>query len=276
MSVTINHLLEHIENHRCFTHPIFHHWSKMKPEAEVVGALFQQIQTFCASTRPGGNYLDAMKTHGLVKENHFQQAIVESEEGHGPELATMAGYIMNKAANKAICDDLYDQDAVENKLKEFSNKLLGNLPGYNKATGIAVQTQRAIDVLNRREATDYETTIKNIGTTLALEKISNCQLIPGEKECLIDSQIYNVDINDPEMHYLLEHYGEIGAEQQHEKYAIEMVESVLNEKTSSLLLAGMDDFLDSLADVWDLLDLALLQSGIQSECEKHVRVAEVA
>lgn len=263
MSTTIDQLLSRIESHRCFTHPLFQNWAKVNPDVETVATLFQQIQLFCSSTRPGGNYLEAMKVHGLVKENHLQQAIVESEENHGPELATMAGYVINKKANKTIFPDLYDQEAIENKLKEYSNNILGNLPGYNKNTSLALQTQKAIDVLNRRQATDYETTIKNIGTTLALEKISNRQLIPGEKHCLVDANLYNLDINDPEMHYMLEHWGEIGAEQEHEKCAVEMVESVLNEKTEALIIEGIDDFLNALASVWDLLDSALLQSGYQ-------------
>ena len=267
MSLTIDNLLKHIENHRCYTHPIFKHWGETNPHYEVVGALFHQIQSFCASTRPGGNYLDAMKEHGLVKENHFQQAIVESEEGHGPELATMAGYVVNKAAKNCVFSDYYDQEGIEEKLKYFSNKLLGNLPGYDAETGLTIQAQKAISVMNRREATDFESTIKNIGATVALEKISNGQLIPGEKHCLIDNQLYGISMDDPEMHYLLEHYGEIGAEQQHEKYAVEMVASVLNEKTADLVFAGVNDFLNSLANLWDVLDSALLQSG---QAEKRV------
>lgn len=264
MSITIEYLVNHIENHRCYSHPLFQNWGKVNPDVAVLATLFQQIQLFCASTRPGGNYLEAMKTHGLVKENHLQQAIVESEENHGPELAAMAGFILNKKANQTIFEDVYDEAAVEAKLKEYSNQLLGNLPGYDKNTSLALQTQKAIDVLNRRQATDYETTIKNIGTTLALEKISNRQLIPGEKHCLIDCNLYDVNLNDPEMHYLLEHFGEIGAEQEHERCAVEMVELVLNEQTAPLILAGINDFLDSLVSVWDLLDSALLQSGYQN------------
>lgn len=262
MTTSVNQLLDLITNHRCFNHPIFKHWAEVNPDVETVGALFHQIQCFCASTRPGGNYLEALKQHGLLTENQHQHAIVESEENHGPELATMAGHILNKAAQQTICPDVYNQVDVEHKLKECSDKLLGKLPGYDKTTGLVRQTQKAISVLNRREATDYESTIKNIGTTLALEKISNGQLIPGEKHCLIDSKLYHTDMDAPEMHYLLEHYGEIGAEQEHEYYAIEMVKSVLNEKTKPYLVAGMNDFLESLANLWDLLDSALLQSGI--------------
>jgi hypothetical protein len=261
--LTIKQLLNHVENHRCYTHPLFYNWGKVNPDVGTLGALFQQIQLFCSSTRAGGNYLEAMKVHNLAKENHLQQAIVESEANHGPELATMAGYVINKKAKQTIFADVYDQEAVENKLKSYSNQLLGNLPGYNKDTSLTLQAQKSIDILNRRQETDYETTIKNIGTTLALEKISNRQLIPGEKHCLVDCNLYDLNINDPEMHYLLEHFGEIGAEQEHEKYAIEMVESVLNEKKAPLILEGVDDFLNALACLWDLLDSALLQSGYQ-------------
>jgi hypothetical protein len=264
MTTTVDQLLDQITSHRCYNHPIFKHWGDVNPDAEAVGALFHQIQLFCASTRPGGNYLEAMKTHGLMIENQHQHAIVESEENHGPELATMAGHIVNKAAKRAICSDVYNQQAVENTLKECSDKLLGKLPGYDQSTGLALQTRKAIAVLNRREATDYESTIKNIGTTLALEKISNCQLIPGEKHCLIDSKLYDTDMNAPEMHYLLEHYGEIGAEQEHEKYAIEMTRSALNDKTAPYIQEGIHDFLESLANLWDLLDAAILHSGYKA------------
>lgn len=268
MTTTINQLLDHIINHRCYSHPIFQHWAEVNPDADAVGALFHQIQSFCASTRPGGNYLGAMKTHGLLTESQHQHAIVESEENHGPELATMAGHILNKAAKRTVCNDVYNQQAVESKLKECSDKLLGKIPGYDLSTGLTLQTQKAIDVLNRREATDYESTIKNIGTTLALEKISNCQLIPGEKHCLIDSKLYDTNMDVPEMHYLLEHYGEIGAEQEHEKYAIEMTQSALNDKTAPYIMQGVDDFLNSLANLWDILDAALLQSGYKAEAKQ--------
>ena len=261
MAKKIEEIVAYVKNHRCFTHPIFNHWVQVRPGPESVGALFHQIQCFCASTRPGWNFAEALKDHGMDHQGDLVQAIVDSEEDHGPELATMAGHILNRTAKSPVCADLYDQKSVEAKLRQFSDKLLGSLPGYDKKTGLTVQARKAINVFERRKLTDRDSTIRNLGTALALEMISNQQLIPGEKNALVDSGIYNTTLEEPEMHYLLEHWGEIGAEQQHEKNAIEAVAAVLNDKTEALIFAGIDDFLDSLVNLWDVLDSALLGSG---------------
>lgn len=261
MAMTIDELVEQIRAHRCYNHPIFDHWAKVGPNSEVVGALFHQIQNFCAATRPGGNFPDALREHKLSAESALLQEIVESEENHGPELATMAGYIVNRAAGQQVFSDLYDQEAVEAGLKEFSDKLLGSLPGYDPATGMLAQTRKARATFDGRLATDRDSTIRNLGSALALEMISNRQLIPGEKVCLVDAGLYGATIDDSEMHYLLEHWGEIGAEQQHEKNAIAAVGSVLNDQTEALIVEGAYIFLDSLVALWDVLDSALLVSG---------------
>ena len=62
------------------------------------------------------------------------------------------------------------------------------------------------------------------------------------------------------MHYLLEHYGETGAECQHEQNAIEAVGSVLSAENSTAIVQGADDFLNNLEALWDLLDATLLQA----------------
>src|SRR5918997_4337153 len=120
MTMTIDNLVDHIRNHRCYGHPIFEHWARVSPDSEVVGALFHQIQNFCAATRPGGNFPEALKEHKLSVESALLQEIVESEENHGPELATMAGYIVNRAARDEVFKDLYDQKLVESGLQDFS------------------------------------------------------------------------------------------------------------------------------------------------------------
>lgn len=237
---------------------VFH---DLLPEHETVGALFHQIQCFCASTRPGRSVPAALEEIGLSNESKLIQEIAESEEDHGPELATMAGFILNKAAGAEICSDLYDQEDVEAKLKDYSDKILGSLPGYDPETGLMMQTRKAISVFDRRKQSDRDSTYRNLGTALALEIISNRQLIPGEKHCFVDSGIYGTSLEEAEMHYLLEHWGETGAEEQHEKNAMDAVSSVLNEETAPLIVEGADEFLDSLAGVWDLLDSALLHSG---------------
>lgn len=254
-------IVEHVKGHRCYSHPVFENWAKVDPSPEVVGALFHQIQNFCASTRPGLNFPDALKKNGLTDQSALMQEIVESEANHGPELATMAGHVVNRAAGDLVCKNLYDQAAVEGKLKEFSDAILGSLPGYDKATGLTTQAREAIAVFERRTLVDKESTYRNLGTALALEMISNRQLIPGEKHCLVDSGLYKADLNEAEMHYLLEHWGEVGAEQQHEKNAIEAVGLVLDPRAQQLVKEGADDFLDSLTALWDLLDTSLLQSG---------------
>jgi hypothetical protein len=265
MPRTINDVIEYIRNHRCFNHPVFKHWAKQKPGPEVVGALFHQIQCFCASTRPGWSFPAALRENGLVKESSLLQEIVESEANHGPELATMAGFIVNRAASRDVCPNVRDQDAVEAQLRAYSDQILGSLPGYDGRTGLTVQARKAIDVFSRRKRTDRESTIRNLGTALALEMISNNHLIPGEKDCLVDSGQYGARLEDPEMHYLLEHWGEIGAEQQHEKNAVQALAAVLSPETEPLILEGVDDFLDSLVGLWDLLDSALLASGFPED-----------
>ncbi len=265
MSVTISDLVERVKNHRCYSHPIFKNWVKVEPEPPAVGALFHQIQSFCASTRPGWNFPTALKAHGLHRQSELLEEIVESESGHGPELATMAGFIVNQSADKPVFSDLYNQEKVEEKLKEFSDQLLGSLPGYDLETGLTAQVRKAIGVFDHRKLTDIENTYRNLGTTLALEMISNQQLIPGEKYCLVDSGIYNADLDAPEMHYLLEHWGEVGAEQHHEQNARTAVELALKTEYAHLVIEGADDFLDSLTGLWDVLDAALLQSGVMAQ-----------
>lgn len=261
MKPAIAKLVTRIQNHRCYSHPIFQHWEVVNPSSDVVGALFHQIQNFCAATRPGWNFPAALEKIGMSEQSSLMQEIVESEEDHGPELATMAGHIVNRAAGYAVHPDLYDQAAIEQKLKECSDKFLGNLPGYDRRTGLTFQARAAISVFDRRKQTDGATTFKNLGTTLALEMISNRHLIPGEKSCLVDSGLYGANMNEPEMHYLLEHWGEIGAEQQHEKNAVSAVGGLLTEESEKLIFEGADDFLNALAGLWDVLDSSLLQSG---------------
>jgi hypothetical protein len=261
MAVTIEQIIDQIRNHRCYSHPIFQDWVKVNPGPEVVGALFHQIQCFCASTRPGINFPSALREHGLPDAGNLFDEIVASEQGHGAELATMAGCIVNKAAGQTVCTDLQDQGSVEATLREYSDKFLATLPGCDPKTGLTSQAQRAIEVFERRAETDRESTLRNLGTAIALEMTSNQMIIPGEKKALIDSGLYGVTIDDPDMHYLAEHWGELGAEQMHEQNAINAVRLALNERTEKFVEEGVNDFLDSLTALWDVLDAALLNSG---------------
>lgn len=254
-------LVDRIKTHRCYRHPIFQNWARVNPGTEAIGALFHHIRSFCDATRPGWSLPQGLKQIGLSAESHLLQEIVDSEEDHGPELAMMAGHIINRSApGKVIFDDLTDQTHIESMLKRCSDKLLGQLPGYDFVTGLMPQTKKAINTFEARKSTSAQDVYKSLGTALALEIISNRQLIPGEKVCLIDSGLYRASLDEPPMHYLLEHYGETGAECQHEQNAIEAVGSVLNNGNAAVIAQGADDFLNNLEALWDMLDACLLQT----------------
>jgi len=261
----VSDIVESVKAHRCYSHPVFEHWSAGAPSAETVGALFHQIYNFCDSTRPGHNLPTALQQLGLSTGGDLVQQIVESEEDHGPQLATMAGHIINRSAGRTVCKDLSNQAAVESTLKECSDKLLGMLPGYDRKTGLMPQTRKAMAIFDGRRKTDEQSVYKNLGTTLALEIISHRQLIPGEKHCLVDSGLYGASLDEPEMHYLKEHFGETGAEAMHEQHAVEALVSAIKPANMGLVKQGADDFLDSVAALWDLLDAALLESGVATK-----------
>lgn len=257
----VNDLVATIQSHRLYSHPVFEHWAQTAPSTETIGALFHQIRCFCDSTRPGLNLPSGLKKIGLSDSCELLQEIVESEEDHGPQLATMAGHILNRASGKTICPDVQNQEAVEAKLKECSDKLLGSLPGYDPQSGLMPQTRNARAVFERRQLTDQDSIYRNLGTTLALEMVSNRHLIPGEKHCLVDSGLYKTTMDEPEMYYLKEHYGESGAEAMHEQNAINAINSILTDENKGLVREGVQDFLSTLTALWDLLDSALLESG---------------
>lgn len=254
-------LISYIKGHPCYSHPIFSNWAKVNPEKEVVAALFHQIRCFCDSTRPVHNLPLSLIENGFSEESELVKSIAVSEENHGPELATMAGYILNKMSKEEIFSDLYDQENLEKFLKSNSDELLSQLPGYDKENGLLIQNKIARNVFETRKKTDKTSMLINLGITLALEMISNRQLIPGEKHCLIDSNLYNASLEDEGMHYLKEHWGEVGAEAMHEKTAVDAINTTLTAETKDLIFRGAKVFLDSLASLWNTLDSALLGSG---------------
>ncbi len=259
--MNVKDLVSHIKSHACYTHPLFKNWAAINPSHEVVGALFHQIRSFCDATRPAHAFLTGLTKHGLAKECILVCDIAESEEDHGPQLATMAGHIINKMTDNKTFTDVYDQASVENHLKHNSNAILGALPGYDKETGLLIQNKIARNVFEGRKKTDKDTVMKNLGTTLALEIISNRHLIPGEKLCLVDANLYDVSMDDSEMYYLAEHWGEAGAEAMHEQSAVDAISTVINEENAKLMFAGANEFLDALLALWETLNSALLGSG---------------
>ncbi|UNO38369.1 hypothetical protein [Streptomyces sp. MST-110588] len=260
--ISVDSMVDCVKSHRLYAHPMYDHWAETTPPVETTAALFHQVQKFCASTRPGLAFPPALREMGWNQQADLIQEIVESESGHGAELATMAGHIVNRIAGEPYFSDVFDRNTVEPGLKEHSDRILGALPGYDPVKGLTAQAAAAISVFERRTESERTTTIRNLGTSLALEIISNQSIIPGEKRALVDSGHYGVTMEEPEMHYLAEHWGECGAEQLHERNVIEAVGSVIDRQTAPELEKGMTDFLESLSALWDVIDAALLKSGV--------------
>lgn len=262
---TVDEFVREIRTHRAYTHPIWDHWAARRLPPKSLAALFHQIRCFCASTRPGLAFPDGLRSLGMQQQSKLIGEIVASESGHGADLALMAGHLVNRSSQRVLFDDINSQEMVESGLKQYSDLLLGHRPGYDHTSGLLPETATAIAVFERRNDASPEATRKNLGTALALEIISNRSLIPGEKRAIVDSGIYGVSLEDPEMHYLAEHGGEIGAEQHHENNVVEAVSSVLDVSNAELIRQGVTDFLDSLAALWDALDGLLVQPNAPIE-----------
>lgn len=254
----IEDLTAHIRAHRCYRHPIFMHWAEVRPDPRAVGALFHHIQTLCACTRPGCAFTDGLAALEYAEGTDILRRIVQSEEDHGPQLATMAGFIVNRAAREPVFSDLSDQVAIEDGLRSSSRHLFGALPGYDRGAATLVQDRAVRTVFELREKADPESTYRNVGSLLAIEMLANNHIIPGEQSCLIDSGYYGDIADAPEMHYLREHGGEAGAESWHEQEAIRAVAGVLRHDTEALIRQGADACLDTIVGLWDLLDVTLL------------------
>jgi hypothetical protein len=263
--LTVDELVREIRTHRAYTHPIWDHWAARRPPPRSLAALFHQIQCFCASTRPGLAFPDGLDALGLDQQSKLIREIVASESGHGADLALMAGHLVNRSSPSVVFEEIDSQEKVEQGLKRYSDLLLGDKPGYDHATGLLPETAAAIAVFRRRNDASRTATWKNLGTALALEIISNRSLIPGEKRAIVDSGNYGVTLGDPEMHYLAEHWGEVGAEQHHEDNVVEAVTAALDVANAGLIREGVRDFLDSLAALWDTLDRLLIQPHTEKE-----------
>jgi len=269
MSELINRLVDRIRSHRCYHHPMFKHWVQVKPSWEVIGAFYHHMQCTCSASRPGWNFEKGLQLLGAKTQT--LRAIVASEENHGPHLATMTGFLMNRAAGRIVCPDLHDQALVEEVMRDCSRQYYGNLPGYDWATGRLKQDRRVAMVYARRKEIDRESTFRNIGTLLATEINASGHVFPGELESLFDSGYYGVKRGDPEMEYLFEHAGSEGAEAWHAETAIAATAEVLDEENEQLITEGAIEILDALADMWDILDTAMLipdyaaEAGLGSE-----------
>lgn len=251
-------LVRCVRNHNCYSHPLFYHWVDVRPSPQVIAAFFFQLKSFCAATRYGWSFPKALRSFDFSFESELLQGIVDSEVGHGLDLAKMVGFVINRAAKSTLFEELDNQQLVEAKLKCYSDALLGHLDEYDVDSGLAVETREAVSIFERRKLTDYNSTLISLGSALALELVSNNHIIPGIKHCLIDSNLYDVNMEAPEMFYIKEHWGELGAEHQHESMMLEAINSACSGNNFHYLMKGANDLLNSLLRFWRFLDKVLL------------------
>ncbi len=263
MLLTSDKIKAYITSHRCYQHSLFFDWAKANPSYNIVAPCLHQIRCFCDSTRIDHNFSTALRHHGYTEEADLQNEIVESESTHYDELLIMAAYIVNCSAKKTIIHDINDVIQIGYILRITSNLYFCNVPNYNQETGLIKQTREAIDIFEKRKKTDLHNTWRNIGATIALETISHQQLIPGEKHAFVDSGIYGITLEDPPMHYLKKHWGEHGAEKQHETNAYTILDAILDDGNARYIMEGISGFLDSVAALWDRLDEAILMKAQQ-------------
>ncbi len=256
-----------VESHPLYRHPFFERWHAARPGPEELGALFHQIQCFCASTRPGHAFPQTLRALGYPDQAALMDEIVASESGHGPELATMAGHIINRASGQTLFPDLHDTAGIEDGLRRASDRVLGHLDGYEPVAGLTAQARRAIAVFDSRRGTTAADSMRSLGAALALEIISHRHLIPGEKAVLVDSGLYGVSLEEAEMHYLAEHWGELGAEQKHESNVVQAITSIAGTAEDPDVRGGLMEFLDALASLWDVLDEQVLARAADRRAE---------
>jgi len=267
MNTLLHALVHDIRAHRCHNHPLFEHWLASRPTPEIIGAFYHHMQAVCSASRPGWSFDEGLDRLGMDQATATLRAIVASEENHGPHLATMAGFLMNRAAGQIIHPDLDDQEAVELILKRCSDEVMGGLPGYDAETGLSRQNRRVNRIYARRQRTDRDSTLRNIGTLLATEIIASGHVFPGQLRALYESGYYGARQEDPEMEYLFEHAGSEGAEAWHAETAIEATGPVLDAETEPLIRAGAMEILGALEEMWDLLDAAMLVPEDEGELE---------
>lgn len=248
-------------------HPLFDHWLESKPTPEIIGAFYHHMQAVCSASRPGWSFDEGLERLGMDQATRTLRAIVASEENHGPHLATMAGFLMNRASGQTIHPDLADQEAVETIMKRCSDEVMGGLPGYDRSTGLSRQNRRVNYIYARRQRVDRDSTLRNIGTLLATEIIASGHVFPGQLRALYDSGYYGARQEDPEMEYLFEHAGSEGAEAWHAETAIEATGLVLDAETEPLIRAGAMEILDALEEMWDLLDATMLVPEDEGDLE---------
>ncbi|MBP7057017.1 hypothetical protein KBB08_00830 [Candidatus Gracilibacteria bacterium] len=186
--------MKHSTTHPVFDHPIYETIAKTPLYRDQMLLYWQGMGSYCAPTREGHALPQVLAKAGMVDASQLVASIFASEAGHETELEITARYLAEQCRTR--------EQIVRAKIKSLRHL-------------------RAI--FDERKSTNPRTISHNLGVLLGIEKLANRNIIPGEVAAFISSGHYGCHLNTPEMHYLAEHYGELGAEEDHERKIVAVV-----------------------------------------------------
>lgn len=176
-----------------FSHEIYDYMAARQLNDAQMKLWWYGMSSYCKPTRVAGQWLTTIpNSHQEVVE--ALKAVFSSESGHEMTLDTMAEYLIAK------CEVRTDLTVLLSQQKRL----------------IAPPLKTINKLLAKRNSTDPNDTADNLGTMLGIECLANQNIIPGEVKAFVDSGHYKVTLKDPEMRYLDEHYGDLGAESWHQ------------------------------------------------------------
>ena len=176
-----------------FNHEIYDYMAQHPLNSAQMQLWWDGMGNYCKPTRNAGQWLRALPaTHQETKKALMK--VFESESGHKKTLTIMARHLIER------CEVRVDLAA---RISQQKRQIHPTLQAFK-------------NLLAKRESKKTVDTPHNLGTMLGIERLANQNIIPGEVKAFIDSNHYGVKLSDPEMHYLEEHYGELGAESWHQ------------------------------------------------------------
>ncbi|MBP6084717.1 hypothetical protein KA517_00570 [Candidatus Gracilibacteria bacterium] len=196
--------MKHISaTHPVFDHPIYKTIAKAPLYRDQMMLYWQGMGSYCAPTREGHALPQVLAKAGMIEASLLVASIFTSEAGHDIELAITARYFAEHCRTR--------EQVVRADIRSLRHL-------------------RAI--FDERKSTDPRTIPHNLGILLGIEKLANRNIIPGEVAAFITSGHYDCYLETPEMHYLAEHYGELGAEEDHERKIVAVVSQLPEERAA--------------------------------------------
>ncbi len=195
--------------HSVFSHEIYDYMFANALNDKQMRLWWHGMGNYCKPTRAAGQWLSAMHDKPRAEE---LKSVFASEQGHEETLTIMAKYLI------ARC--------------EVRNDLAAQLLQQKRRITRPLRT--VIQLLAKRKSTNPADTSYNIGTMLGIERLANQSIIPGEVKAFVDSRHYHALLSDTEMHYLDEHYGDLGAESWHQA-TLEKISEIVGQRNEVVI-----------------------------------------